>query len=222
MREYFHPLFGRAALFCGIFLMLEGTRTLADSIVRLQEEPLVDIAQACPGVLIELRYATSRNLARVAIYPQNARALLRRSVAERLVRAQELLAPSGFKLKVWDAYRPPSAQEQLWEARPNRDFVGDPARGGSLHGWGVAVDVTLADQAGRDLRMPTDFDELTPAAARRYGGGDPVVAANLALLQRVMVSAGFLAMRDEWWHFAARDYRDFGPVRPPAPLGMIE
>ena len=221
MLRHVHSLFALACLVCCAILVLEAAVSLADNIRRLREEPLVDIAQACPGVLIELRYATSRNLAGMPVYPRNARAMLRRSVAERLLRAQELLAPSGLKLKVWDAYRPPSVQDRLWDARPNPDFVGNPDRGGSLHSWGVAVDITLADQAGRDLRMPTDFDELTPAAVRRYSGADPAVAANLALLQRVMVSAGFLAMRDEWWHFAARDYNEYGPVTPPAALEPI-
>lgn len=179
---------------------------------------MVDLAVVCPDVLIELRYATPRNITGAPIYPAQARALLRRSVAERIRRANDLLLVQGYRLKIWDAYRPPSAQERLWEARPNPEFVGDPARGGSLHTWGVAVDVTLVDLRGREQRMPTGFDEFTPAAARRYSGGDPVIAANLRRLQQAMVAAGFLAMRDEWWHFVAKDFRDFGPVTPPAAL----
>jgi D-alanyl-D-alanine dipeptidase len=182
------------------------------------EEPLVDIRTACPGVLVELRYETARNAAGHAIYPVNARCLLRKSVAARLLAAHRLLAADGLRLKVWDAYRPPSAQAALWAARPNPDFVADPAKGGSLHGWGVAVDVTLVDRLGRELKMPTHFDEIGPAAARRYRGTDPGVARNLRLLQQAMAKAGFLAMRDEWWHFAAADYQRFGPVEPPASI----
>lgn len=181
-------------------------------------EPLVNLAEACPDVLIELRYATARNITGAPIYPAQARALLRQSVAGRLRRANEFLAMHGYRLKVWDAYRPPFAQDRLWEAHPNPEFVGDPARGGSLHAWGVAVDVTLVDWTGKELRMPTDFDEFTPAAARRYTGGNPVIATNLQMLQKAMVSAGFLVMRDEWWHFVAEDFREFGPVTPPAAL----
>ncbi len=184
----------------------------------LQSEPLVDIRQACPDVLVELRYETSRNAAGHPIYPVAAKCLLRRGVATRLATAQRALAAQGLRLKVWDAYRPPAAQTALWRARPNPAFVADPGAGGSLHGWGVAVDVTLVDRFGRNLKMPTDFDEIGPAAARRYRGTDSSVARNLALLQQAMTQAGFLAMRDEWWHFAATDYRLYGPVEPPASI----
>jgi D-alanyl-D-alanine dipeptidase len=118
-------------------------------------------------------------------------------------------------LKIWDAYRPAWAQRVLWQLAPNPEFVGNPARGGSLHMWGVAVDVTLVDRQRRDLRMPSDFDDFSPAAARVYRGNDPVVARNLEMLQKAMSAAGFMVMRDEWWHFAVKDYRDFGPVEAP-------
>ncbi len=203
------------ALLC--LLILVG-RIFADDVIRpRRNEPLVDVTQACPGVLIELRYATSQNITGAPIYRPNSRALLRRSVAERLRQAQEFLTARGFGLKVWDAYRPPFAQEELWA-----DFVGDPAKGGSLHSWGVAVDVTLVDRKGKELRMPTGFDFFGPEAARRYTGGDLVIATNLRMLQQAMASAGFLAMRDEWWHFAAKDFREFGPVTPPVALFPTE
>lgn len=190
----------------------------ADLVYPLAGEPLVEVREACPGVLVELRYETARNAAGHPIYPAAARCLLRKSVTARLLAAQKLLEAEGLRLKVWDAYRPPSAQKTLWAARPNPDFVADPAKGGSLHGWGVAVDVTLTDRFGRELKMPTDFDEIGPAAARRFRGPDPAVAKNLHRLQQAMAKAGFLAMRDEWWHFAAADYRKFGPVDPPASI----
>jgi len=206
---------------CLAVLLLQPRSTSANkdaSQEQKRDEALVDLAEVCPGVLIELKYATPRNITGAPIYPGGARALLRQSVADRLRRASDFLSAQGYRLKIWDAYRPPFAQERLWEARPNPEFVGDPTRGGSLHSWGVAVDVTLADRNGNELRMPTDFDEFTPAAARRYSGGDPAVAANLRRLQQAMVAAGFLAMRDEWWHFVSEDFRDFGPVTPPAAL----
>src|SRR5882757_4984310 len=78
------------------------------------EEPLVEIRAACPGVVVELRYATERNITGKPIYPAGARAMLRRSVAERLAKAQAFLQDRGYGLKVWDAYRPASVQRLLW------------------------------------------------------------------------------------------------------------
>ena len=172
-------------------------------------EPLVDVAKACPGIVIELRYATGKNIARKPIYPTYARCLVREQVAGQLREAHAWLQKQGLGLKIWDAYRPPWAHWQLWERVKNRDSVGDPKTGGSLHSWGAAVDATLVDARGREMKMPTDFDVFSPAARKTYRGGDPVVAKNLRTLQAAMDHAGFLGIRDEWWHFVSRDWASY-------------
>jgi D-alanyl-D-alanine dipeptidase len=177
-----------------------------------KDEPMVDLAQVVPSIVIELRYATVRNVTGKPIYPPNARCLVRASVAERLKKAQAELQTKKLGLKIWDAYRPAWAQQMLWDAVKNPEFVGEPARGGSLHTYGAAVDVTLVDARGREQRMPTDFDDFTPAASRTYRGNDPVIAMNLFHLQKAMTNAGFWVLKDEWWHFAAEDVRAFGPL----------
>lgn len=201
---------GLWAAYCIAFLVFSAVPDAA-SASRI-EEPLVAVAKACPGIVIELRYATRNNGASHAVYPRNARCLVRASVGERLRWAQSLLRHQGAGLKIWDAYRPSWAQRILWQFAPHPEFVGNPARGGSLHMWGVAVDVTLVDDQRRDLKMPSDFDDFSSAAARLYRGNDNVVARNLEMLQNAMTVAGFMVMRDEWWHFVAKDYRDFGPI----------
>ena len=177
-----------------------------------QSEPMVDVRQVCPKVVIDLRYATAKNVAGRAIYPAGARCLLRKSVAERLQRAQVWLEKYGLGLKVWDAYRPAWAQQILWDAAPNPEFVGEPARGGSLHTWGVAVDLTLVDRFGKELKMPSGFDEFTAGASMRYHGKDPVILRHLQYLHGAMRAGGFRGMRDEWWHFVAEDYLAFAAV----------
>jgi D-alanyl-D-alanine dipeptidase len=175
---------------------------------------MVDVAVAAPRIVVELRYATDRNLTRTAIYPQGARCYVRQSVADRLNQAQDWLerkAPKGTRLKIWDGWRPGWAQERLWNVFPDREYVAHP-RNGSLHTWGVAVDVTLVDAGGNDLRMPTDFDVLTLAARTRYSGTDKEIHRNLELLQRAMSVAGFQVLHDEWWHFVARDWQAFAPT----------
>ena len=178
-------------------------------------EPMVEVAKVCPSIVIELRYATVRNVTGKPIYPPHARCLLRVSVAERLKKAQEELQTQKLSLKIWDAYRPAWAQQILWDAIRDPEYVGEPARGGSLHTFGAGVDVTLVDAKGRELRMPTDFDDFTAAASRTYRGKDPVVAANLRTLQRAMVHAGFWVLRDEWWHFVSEDVKSFAPIDAP-------
>jgi len=85
----------------------------------------------------------------------------------------------------------------LWDAIENPDCVSEPAQSGSRPTFGAGVDVTLVDARGRELKMPTDFDDFTPAASTRYRGKDPVIATNLHTLQRAMTQAGFWVLRDE-------------------------
>jgi D-alanyl-D-alanine dipeptidase len=176
-------------------------------------EELVDIKQVDPTILVELRYAGSNNIACRPLYPPDMPALVRPSVAQRLIKAQAYLQQSHYRLKIWDAYRPPVAQAQLWQLFRNALFVADPADGrGALHTWGVAVDATLVDDKGNELTMPTDFDAFTPAASIHYKGNDPQVALHLRILQAAMKRAGFYGLRTEWWHFIAYDWKTFGPV----------
>lgn len=179
------------------------------------DEPLVDISRACPGIIIDLRYATARNITGRPLYPAGARALLRKSVAERLNRAQQSLQDRGFGLKVWDAYRPAWVQARLWNAVRNPAYVVAPSSTGSLHGWGAAVDVTLVDFHRREVRMPTDFDAFSEAARYDYRGGDPEIAYNLATLKRAMAGAGFRHIRDEWWHYSVGNVPGYGPIDVP-------
>ena len=181
----------------------------------LRDEPMVEVTAVCPSIIVELRYATARNVTGKAIYPPNARCLVRQSVAERLKKAQEELQTKGVGLKIWDAYRPAWAQQILWNAIRNPEYVGEPARGGSLHTFGVGVDVTLVDAKGREMPMPTDFDAFSPAAKRVYSGKDPAIETNLLTLQKAMTRAGFWTLRDEWWHFVAEDVKNFGPINVP-------
>jgi len=189
------------------------------------EEPLVDIAAYLPSALVELRYMREDNFLGRAVYPPEARCLLRESVAQRLVRVAERLAKEGLRLKLWDCYRPWSVQKAMWELLPKPGFVANPATG-SHHNRGAAVDLTLANAEGEELEMPTPFDEFSPRARQGATEGIPTAAVhNRDKLKAAMEAEGFLANRAEWWHFDAGDARRFkvldeAPVlrAPPPPL----
>ena len=175
---------------------------------------LVDIKSVDSTILIELRYATPRNITGRTLYPPDLPALVRPTTAARLAKAQEFLRTQGYGLKIWDAYRPMAAQMELWQRTHDGTFVADPLDGdGSLHTWGVAVDATLVDAKGRDVAMPTGFDEFSPAARLRYEGDDPAIKLHLKILQKAMRQAGFYGMRSEWWHFVAFDWKKYAPMR---------
>jgi len=178
------------------------------------ESEFVDIHRIDPTIVIDLRYAGPNNFTHRPLYPPGMPALVRFSVAQRLVFVQKYLKEHGHGLKIWDAYRPKIAQEKLWEAARNNDYVADPKEGGigSMHTRGAAVDVTLVDPKGKDVPMPTDFDNFTPAALIEYQGPNPLVRSNLKLLQKAMARAGFYGLRTEWWHFCAGDWTTYPPV----------
>ena len=177
-----------------------------------QSLPLIDIKKVDPTIVVSLRYASAKNITRHALYPANMPALLQPEVAQRLAAAQAMLARCGYRLQIWDAYRPPAAQLALWRAVPNDDYVANPNVGaGSLHSWGIAVDATLIDTWNNPVKMPSDFDDLTPAAMWRYRGDDPLVRAHLHLLQFTMGQAGFYGLRTEWWHFTIEGWEKYLP-----------
>lgn len=188
---------------------------LAQNFSHAAEKPapdLVDVRAFDHTIQVELRYAGVRNIAGRALYPPNLPALVRPSVARKLAYAQGLLRARGFGLKIWDAYRPPTAHAQLWQLSPDNQYVANPKSGGSLHTWGVAIDATLVDLRGKEVAMPTDFDEFKPEATLFYAGGDPVVQRHLRLLQAALARAGFYGLRTEWWHFVSDDWQKYGAI----------
>lgn len=206
-----HPCFSQ---FAQAARLLVSTLLIAGaSVVAAQEPELVNIRNVDPTILVELRYAGVRNIAQRALYPPNMPALIRPSVAQKLALAQSYLRERGYGLKIWDAYRPKAAHDQLWQYSRNHDYVADPSDGrGSLHTWGVAVDATLVDKNGQEVQMPTDFDNFTPAAMLRYNGSNEVVRRNVRRLQSAMAVAGFYGMRTEWWHFVVKDWQSYRAI----------
>jgi zinc D-Ala-D-Ala dipeptidase len=169
--------------------------------------PLSEIDGAVHGVVLSLAYATPMNVTGAPIY-RHARCYLHPDAEECLKRAVSLAGALGYRLKIFDAYRPPAAQWALWNRFPDPEFVADPRRG-SPHSRGVAVDLTLIDGAGAELPMGTGFDDFT-ALAHHANPEVPVEAQrNRAILLGVMSAAGWDFYSKEWWHyqlFRARDY----------------
>jgi D-alanyl-D-alanine dipeptidase len=172
--------------------------------------PFVDIRSVDPTIVVELRYAGHNNFLGHPIYSPRTRALVRPEVAFALAKAQTFLRQYNYGVKIWDAYRPAAVQAQLWQASHNSDYVANPDVGvGSLHTWGVAVDATLVDSWNREVRMPSDFDDFTPAAMWRYLGPSSEIGGHVRLLQYAMYKAGFWGLRTEWWHFTIADWKKY-------------
>ncbi|HYM42618.1 MAG TPA: M15 family metallopeptidase [Steroidobacteraceae bacterium] len=171
---------------------------------------LVELTSLDPTIRLDIRYASTRNLLGTAVYSQ-ARAFLQRPAAEALARVESSLAAEGFGLLVHDAYRPWYVTRLFWDAVPPdlHRFVADPAQG-SRHNRGCAVDLTLYElKTGREVGMPSLYDETTERAYPTYAGGTAAQRAARDLLRRHMEAQGFTVYEFEWWHFDYRDWKSY-------------
>lgn len=156
-----------------------------------------------PAIDVDLVYALDANLTGRPIY-RTPKALLHPAAHAALMHAAELAAAQGFRLHVFDAYRPQAAQQALWRVLPDPTFVADP-RVGSAHTRGVAVDLTLADVQGGLVDMGTGFDDMTPQSFHACTGVSAEAQRHRCLLLGLMVSAGWAYNPHEWWHYNLPD-----------------
>jgi D-alanyl-D-alanine dipeptidase len=171
---------------------------------------LVELAVADPTLKLDVRYATANNFLGRPVYSE-ARAFLQREAAGALLRAHRALREKGYGLLVFDAYRPWSVTKLFWDLTPpaKRAFVANP-RTGSKHNRGTAVDLTLyALAGGREVEMPSPYDEFSERAHPGYAGGTAEARARRDLLRAAMEREGFTVEPNEWWHFNWKDWRSY-------------
>ena len=170
-------------------------------------DPLIDLQALIPDAVLDIRYATKDNLTGRPLYPFAA-AFLRRAAADKLVKAAADLRSKKLRLVIYDAYRPLSVQKALWEAMPDPRYVANPAKGSS-HNRAGAVDLGLADEAGRALAMPSAFDDFGPMAHHGAKGVKPGPRRNAETLKAALERAGFESLREEWWHYRDPDAKSW-------------
>jgi D-alanyl-D-alanine dipeptidase len=183
---------------------------------------LVRIAPPDFDVDMYLAYATTDNFTGKPVYAR-ADCWLHADAAACLQKAIELAKPLGWRLKIFDAFRPSEAQWVLWNHTPDPEFLADPRRG-SPHSRGVAVDLTLVDvRTGQDLDMGTAFDAFTPLSHHACTAIPPEAQRNRLLLMGLMTAAGWDFYRNEWWHYQLFNARANYPVFSDTalPVGMM-
>lgn len=183
----------------GLVYCYEGYLTSEATYVQL--DGAVDLRAYMPTGDFEMLFASSNNIAGEAMYP--AIPLLEESTAQKLLEAQEIFRAAGYSIKIYDAYRPKSAQYQLYDLVQDSRFIANPYNGRSWHQIGRAVDMSLIDMAtGQELEMPTPMHTFDPAASRYNSAGwSETARANSDYMTEVMTSVGFNTISTEWWHF---------------------
>ncbi len=184
---------------------------IASAAIAAPDDRLVEVTpENVPGVVLDLRYATTNNITGKALYPE-AKAYLRQETIRKLRRVARELEEEGYRLVIWDAWRPASAQRALWQAKPDGKFLTPPSKI-SRHRRGTSVDISLADKDGRILPMPSDFDEFNAKADEDFSDVPKEAAKRARILRNIMFNAGFSGVPDEWWHYDLRDWADYEPV----------
>nr|WP_225587160.1 M15 family metallopeptidase [Algoriphagus sp. Y33] len=191
---------------------------------KLISQGLVDVEEVIPGIKVELKYSTTDNFFGKDVYGDLTKAYLQPEVADRLKNAQEMLRGQfpDYILLVYDGVRPLSVQQILWDNLDKPDsikplYVADPKKG-SLHNFGVAVDLTIFDtKSDSTLDMGTGYDYFGypayPDREKQMLSEGKLTAdqiANRDILRKVMKANGFSGIGSEWWHFNAFSRKEAG------------
>ncbi len=207
---------------------LKQNDTLVDSIIKKEivvedtsdiekifiRAGLVDIQKLDSNIKVNLRYASTNNFLGINMYGDFHRAYLQKEVAEKLVNAQRFLKDTfpDYNLYVYDAARPLSIQQMMWDSikispKERPKYLSNP-KYGSIHCFGAAIDLTIADANNKLLDMGTDFDSFEklayPILEDRFlknGKLSQKIVNNRKLLRYVMEKADFFNIQTEWWHF---------------------
>ena len=186
---------------------------LPEQLPEPADTDFVRIMDYIPDIAIDLKYATADNFTGTVIYDFND-AYLRYGTVKKLAVAQEKLKSMGYRIKIWDTYRPFSAQEKLWQVCPNPRYVANPANGMKAHNLGGTIDMTIVTLDGEEVEMPTGFDDFSLKADRDYSDVSETAATNAMMLEQVMTECGFKGYQGEWWDYSdttAYEAYDFEP-----------
>lgn len=193
----------------------ETTLPPTTSLPEPSDDDFVNIKTYIPDIFTDLKYSTEHNFTHQKIYDFTD-AWLRYGTVKKLIQVQDALKEHGYRLKIWDSFRPVTAQFRLWQVCPDPTYVANPNNGFSSHSRGNTVDITLTYADGTELIMPTGFDDFSTLADRDYSDCTKEAAENAMLLEQLMIQHGFTPYFGEWWHFTdTQSYpveHDFDPA----------
>lgn len=165
------------------------------------DDEFVNVKDYIPEIFVDLKYATSDNITGAPIY-NFTNTYLRYGTVKKLTVAYESLIEEGYSLKIWDGYRPTSAQFDLWEAMPDARYIANPHSEYSNHSRGNGIDLTLVNADGTEIPMPTGYDDFSARADRNYEELESEARKHVIILENAMTEAGFEGYFAEWWHYS--------------------
>ncbi|MCM1139082.1 MAG: M15 family metallopeptidase [Muribaculum sp.] len=193
----------------GYYMEVQG-QTLEE---KLKAAGMVEVGTHDTSILVDLMYSKPDNFTGVVLYDSLQKAYLHPSAAKAIEKAGNILSKlhPGYKLLIKDASRPMSVQEKMYrvvQGTEKAPYVSNPKNGGGLHNYGLAVDITITDENSKEIPMGTPVDYLGKEAnidkeeqLVMKGMISETERQNRLLLRSVMMQAGFIPLKSEWWHF---------------------
>lgn len=166
---------------------------------NVNDTTFVNLKSVSKDFIVDMKYATNDNFMKQIVYDCDE-CYLRYKTIKQLMAANTDFLKLGYRIKIFDCYRPLDIQKKMWEIVPNADYVADPKRG-SVHNRGGAVDITLVDKDGKELDMGTAFDFFGIEARHDYQNLSDEVKKNRAFLKETMLKHNFKSFDSEWWHY---------------------
>lgn len=180
-----------------------------ETVAADSNKQMLNLRKYLPGVTYDLRYTTTNNFMRQKLYPPVRTTYLRKPAVAALKKVVEELKKQNLTIKIFDAYRPYSVTEKMWEIVKDDRYAADPSKG-SGHNRGVAVDITLIDVKSKtELPMGTGFDNFSDTAHNDFTALPADVLKNRAVLKSIMEKYGFVSLPTEWWHFSLPNASSF-------------
>ena len=167
--------------------------------VSVNDTTFVNLKDFSQDFVYDMKYATEDNFLKSKVY-DCAECYLRYKTVKALILANQRFMKKGFKIKIFDCYRPLDIQKRMWAIVSNPQYVANPSKG-SIHNRGGAVDITLVDFDGKELDMGTSFDFFGKEAGHDYRGFSQEIEKNRNLLRKIMVKEHFNSFDSEWWHY---------------------
>jgi D-alanyl-D-alanine dipeptidase len=184
----------------GLFVVKD-SKVLQQEIKEDSNKQMVNLIKVIPGLVLDLKYATEDNFMHQKLYPPVHSTFLRKPAADSLKKVVEELKKQHLAIKIFDAYRPYSITEKMWEKIKDDRYAADPSKG-SGHNRGAAVDLTLIDlNTKKELPMGTGFDNFSDTAHIDFTDLPKNVLNNRNILRKIMEKYGFIQLTTEWWHY---------------------
>ena len=189
------------------------TPPLSKTAQSMAAQGMVNVHDVDSTIEVSLMYSRPDNFTGRILYDDLREAYLHPKAAKALAMAQQRLRElhPELTLIIFDATRPMSVQQKMWDVvknTPKNIYVSNPARGGGMHNYGMAVDISICRENGDTIPMGALVDHMSSLS--HIDHEDVLVRtkrmteearANRQLLREVMAVGGFKPLRTEWWHF---------------------